>query len=124
MPSAAPVAKLPPSSTSFPYPIRFGGGAFVRGLCSSVQWAELVLLLVNQRLVRKLTSTTDEAEAQGGEAERVRETCSGMALRLSELDPMHGRFYEFIEQGGSVWGVGKATLRRTADVDVAEERSA
>lgn len=27
-----------------------------------------------------------------------------MAARLSELDPMHGRFYEFVEKGGTVIG--------------------
>lgn len=47
-------------------------------------------------------------EETGGEASAVRATCSGMASRLSELDPMHGRFYEFVERGGSVWGMGRA----------------
>lgn len=42
-----------------------------------------------------------------------------MASRLSELDPMHGRFYEFVERGGSVFGMktgmktGRAALNET-----------
>lgn len=53
-----------------------------------------------------------------GEAGRVREACRSMASRLSELDPMHSRFYEFVERGGSVWGAGKAPVGRREDVGV------
>lgn len=41
---------------------------------------------------------------RGREAVRLREACVVMTSRLTDLDPMHGRFYEFVERGGSVWG--------------------
>jgi len=80
------------------------------------QWAELTLLLVSQRLASALQppqsplmgdgSSGGEvvAGSGGNEAAEARESCRGMAARLSELDPMHGRFYDFVERGGSVLG--------------------
>ncbi|CAM9240482.1 unnamed protein product [Ectocarpus fasciculatus] len=95
----------------------------VEGRC---KWAEVALLLVSQRLANALDprpqppprSQGDETNNAGGgvtttaaagdgsskEAAEVRESCRGMAARLSELDPMHGRFYEFVEKGGAVMG--------------------
>ncbi len=51
-------------------------------------------------------SSSGEVLAGGGgnEAAEVRESCRDMAARLSELDPVHSRFYEFVERGGSVFG--------------------
>lgn len=86
-----------------------------------MQWAELALLLVSQRLANALEppqrplgeevggSGTSGGEATAGdgageEAAKVRTSCGSMAARLSELDPMHRRFYEFVERGGSVFG--------------------
>lgn len=54
------------------------------------------------------SSGTSSGEASTGgdadEAAKVRTSCRSMAARLSELDPMHRRFYEFVERGGSVFG--------------------
>lgn len=90
------------------------------------QWAELALLLVSQRLANSLEprpksshqESVDSSGASGGvsteigsgsvEARKVRENCRDMAARLSELDPMHGRFYDFVAGGGAVFGGGSA----------------
>lgn len=84
------------------------------------QWAELALLLVSRRLADALEplqlppgEEVDRSGTGGGEtvtagganeAAKVKTSCRSMAARLSELDPMHRRFYEFVEQGGSVFG--------------------
>lgn len=40
-----------------------------------------------------------------------------MAARLSELDPMHGRFYEFVERGGSVFGGEAGSIAAASEAD-------
>ncbi|CAM9190488.1 unnamed protein product [Scytosiphon promiscuus] len=77
------------------------------------KWAELALLLVSQRLANALDRRAEapveepvERSGVGGdeEARKVRERCRGMAARLSDLDPMHGQFYEFVARGEAVFG--------------------
>lgn len=89
----------------------------------TLQWAEVSLLLVTKRLVSRLrlqqdasTVTLDHVEAEAAaaatatcdnttsEIASLQESCADMAARLTQLDPIHARFYAFVEQGGSVWG--------------------
>lgn len=83
------------------------------------QWAELALLLVTKRLIGwlrreksprvthldgdKAAAAADEGDKGLPEVASLEESCLGMASRLAKLDPMHARFYAFVEQGGSVW---------------------
>lgn len=121
-----PLKESPPTSPSLLSPLRFSPlclqPAFLSHshLCARgtyyLQWAELALLLVSQRLANSLdppqrpsvekVGGSGEATTGGGadEAAKVRTSCRSMAARLSELDPMHGRFYHFVERGGSVFG--------------------
>lgn len=88
----------------------------VEGRC---KWAELALLLVTKRLIGwlrreksprvthldgdKAAAAADEGDKGLPEVASLEESCLGMASRLAKLDPMHARFYAFVEQGGSVW---------------------
>ncbi|CAM9297573.1 unnamed protein product [Ectocarpus sp. 8 AP-2014] len=97
----------------------------VEGRC---KWAEVALLLVSQRLANALEPRPQPPRGQdddtnnGGvgvtaagngskEAAEVRESCRGMAARLSELDPMHGRFYEFVIEGQQMRGSAREADR-------------
>ncbi|CAM9358206.1 unnamed protein product [Choristocarpus tenellus] len=81
----------------------------VEGRC---KWAELALLLVTQRLVRSLNITGDEKDQVG--ALDLKDTCRSMAEQLTTLDPMHSRFYEFLDGGGEVWGL-ETRVPKTVD---------
>lgn len=70
---------------------------------------------MTQRLANALDEDTVGAlpsgqdNSRGGvrspEVDALMKSCGEMASRLAELDPMHAQFYEFVKQGGSVWGL-------------------
>lgn len=73
---------------------------------------------MTQRLANALEEDTvgdlppGRDDSRGGvrspEVDALLKSCGEMASRLAELDPMHAQFYEFVKQGGSVWGLGQA----------------
>lgn len=79
-----------------------------RAFLSMLQWAELTLLLVTQRLADSLAKRGSQEVNGSDEATRstfmeLRSRSTEMASELLELDPIHARLYTFLRHGGTLW---------------------